>query len=151
MRFQVDMPVFFYIDPEFCDDPKMERVEIITLSYTFFEAKEGMTLPFPSYMSPPSHATAQWCWTWFSHLCRTVFVQIKHPRQTWNENVWNFLIQLNVANCFSFNDWLVGLGAVKGSFFNWCYRNICLLRGIEQWITSGTWFWRNRVCVLYSS
>uniref|UniRef100_A0A1B0CEG9 Cytochrome c oxidase assembly protein COX11, mitochondrial n=1 Tax=Lutzomyia longipalpis TaxID=7200 RepID=A0A1B0CEG9_LUTLO len=33
---EVDMPVFFYIDPEFCEDPKMELVDEITLSYTFF-------------------------------------------------------------------------------------------------------------------
>ncbi|XP_060814045.1 cytochrome c oxidase assembly protein COX11, mitochondrial [Bombus pascuorum] len=47
---EVDMPVFFYIDPEFVDDPKMENVEEIVLSYTFFEAKEGMTFPIPSFM-----------------------------------------------------------------------------------------------------
>ncbi|XP_065161359.1 cytochrome c oxidase assembly protein COX11, mitochondrial [Atheta coriaria] len=47
---QVDMPVFFYIDPEFADDPKMEFVEEITLSYTFFEAKDGIHLPVPSYV-----------------------------------------------------------------------------------------------------
>lgn len=46
---QVDMPVFFYIDPEFVDDPKMEFVDEIVLSYTFFEAKEGLKLPVPSY------------------------------------------------------------------------------------------------------
>lgn len=46
---EVDMPVFFYIDPEFCDDPKMEFVDEITLSYTFFEAKEGLNLQMPSY------------------------------------------------------------------------------------------------------
>ncbi|XP_033117667.1 cytochrome c oxidase assembly protein COX11, mitochondrial-like [Anneissia japonica] len=44
---QVDMPVFFYIDPEFAEDPKMAKVDIITLSYTFFEAKEGLELPDP--------------------------------------------------------------------------------------------------------
>jgi len=33
----VDMPVFFYIDPEFMDDPYMDRVHSITLSYTFFK------------------------------------------------------------------------------------------------------------------
>jgi len=49
---QVDMPVFFYIDPEFCEDPKMERVDIITLSYTFFEAKEGQNLVLPNYFKP---------------------------------------------------------------------------------------------------
>jgi cytochrome c oxidase assembly protein subunit 11 len=49
---QVDMPVFFYIDPEFVNDPKMELVDEITLSYTFFESKEGMNLPLPGYAKP---------------------------------------------------------------------------------------------------
>lgn len=44
------MPVFFYIDPEFVDDPRMEYVDEIVLSYTFFEAKEGFKLPVPSYV-----------------------------------------------------------------------------------------------------
>lgn len=44
------MPVFFYIDPEFTDDPKMEYVDEIVLSYTFFEAKEGLKLPVPTYV-----------------------------------------------------------------------------------------------------
>ena len=43
------MPVFFYIDPEFIDDPKMEFVDTITLSYTFFESKDGLNLPMPTY------------------------------------------------------------------------------------------------------
>jgi len=47
---QVDMPVFFYIDPEFAEDPKMETVDTLTLSYTFFEAKPGLKLPVPSFM-----------------------------------------------------------------------------------------------------
>ncbi|CAL1360749.1 unnamed protein product [Linum trigynum] len=34
---QVDMPVFFYIDPEFETDPKMEGINNIILSYTFFK------------------------------------------------------------------------------------------------------------------
>ncbi|XP_023934590.1 cytochrome c oxidase assembly protein COX11, mitochondrial [Bicyclus anynana] len=46
---KVDMPVFFYIDPEFMEDPRMEYVDEIVLSYTFFEAKEGFKLPVPSY------------------------------------------------------------------------------------------------------
>lgn len=32
----VDMPVFFYIDPEFVNDPNMKGIEQVTLSYTFF-------------------------------------------------------------------------------------------------------------------
>ncbi|KAI5694983.1 hypothetical protein M8J76_007271 [Diaphorina citri] len=46
---EVDMPVFFYIDPEFVEDPRMEEVDNIILSYTFFESKEGFSLPIPSY------------------------------------------------------------------------------------------------------
>ncbi|KAM4662863.1 cytochrome c oxidase assembly protein COX11, mitochondrial [Discoglossus pictus] len=46
---EVDMPVFFFIDPEFAEDPRMARVDTITLSYTFFEAKEGHKLPAPGY------------------------------------------------------------------------------------------------------
>lgn len=32
----VDMPVFFYIDPDFATDPNMKGIDTITLSYTFF-------------------------------------------------------------------------------------------------------------------
>ncbi|XP_019349731.2 cytochrome c oxidase assembly protein COX11, mitochondrial [Alligator mississippiensis] len=46
---EVDMPVFFYIDPEFAEDPKMAKVDLITLSYTFFQAKDGHKLPLPGY------------------------------------------------------------------------------------------------------
>jgi len=42
---EVDMPVFFYIDPEFLEDPNLEKNDIITLSYTFFESKPGLVLP----------------------------------------------------------------------------------------------------------
>lgn len=48
--FKVDMPVFFYIDPEFVEDPKMEFIDEIVLSYTFFESKEGLDIPVPSYV-----------------------------------------------------------------------------------------------------
>ncbi|KAG2535679.1 cytochrome c oxidase assembly protein COX11, mitochondrial-like isoform X1 [Panicum virgatum] len=37
---QIDMPVFFYIDPEFETDPKMEGVNNIVLSYTFFKVND---------------------------------------------------------------------------------------------------------------
>lgn len=47
---QVDMPVFFYIDPEFAEDPKMENVNEIVLSYTFFQAIDGVEIPIPSYL-----------------------------------------------------------------------------------------------------
>ena len=36
---QVDMPVFFYIDPEFATDPWMRDVNQISLHYTFFKSK----------------------------------------------------------------------------------------------------------------
>ena len=39
------MPVFFYIDPEFVEDPAMIKVHTITLSYTLFEAKDNETIP----------------------------------------------------------------------------------------------------------
>lgn len=46
---KVDMPVFFYIDPEFSEDPYLEFCDEITLSYTFFEAKEGFKVPLPQF------------------------------------------------------------------------------------------------------
>ncbi|CAK7564367.1 MAG: Cytochrome c oxidase assembly protein cox11, mitochondrial [Sporothrix epigloea] len=35
----VDMPVFFYLDPDMLTDLNMKGVETVTLSYTFFKAK----------------------------------------------------------------------------------------------------------------
>ena len=37
---EVDMPVFFYIDPDFMEDPKMARYDELILSYTFFQSNE---------------------------------------------------------------------------------------------------------------
>lgn len=37
---KVDMPVLFFIDPEFAEDPNMADVHTITLSYTFFRYKK---------------------------------------------------------------------------------------------------------------
>ncbi len=34
------MPVFFYIDPEFVNDPAMHDVRHAVLSYTFFKTGE---------------------------------------------------------------------------------------------------------------
>merc|ERR1712153_133348 len=50
---QVDLPVFFYIDPEFAEDPAMWNVDEITLSYTFFESKDADGL-VPGQMTPPT-------------------------------------------------------------------------------------------------
>jgi len=36
----VDMPVFFYIDPEFLKDPAMKGIDTITLNYTFFSKSQ---------------------------------------------------------------------------------------------------------------
>lgn len=47
---EVDMPIFFYIDPDFDDDPDLAGVSEIALSYTFFRARQGMTLPLPGFM-----------------------------------------------------------------------------------------------------
>lgn len=38
------MPVFFYIDPEFVEDPSTAKIDTITLSYMLFEAKDEDTL-----------------------------------------------------------------------------------------------------------
>ncbi|CAI8504521.1 unnamed protein product [Pichia kudriavzevii] len=36
---EVDMPLFFFIDPEFSRDPAMRNIEDVVLHYTFFKAK----------------------------------------------------------------------------------------------------------------
>jgi cytochrome c oxidase assembly protein subunit 11 len=38
---EIDMPVFFYIDPKFLDDPAMDNVQSLTLSYTFFRSDDA--------------------------------------------------------------------------------------------------------------
>jgi len=48
---EVDMPVFFFIDPEYDDDPVLADTDDIVLSYTFFRSSEGMTLPLPGFMA----------------------------------------------------------------------------------------------------
>ena len=58
--FQVDMPVFFYIDPDIDDDIYLEDLEQIILSYTFFEAKEGVTLPLPGFPEQKPNANPAW-------------------------------------------------------------------------------------------
>lgn len=49
----VDMPVFFYIDPEFVKDVNMKGIETVTLNYTFFKARydrQGHLAPVPMAM-----------------------------------------------------------------------------------------------------
>ncbi|VBB27676.1 unnamed protein product [Acanthocheilonema viteae] len=44
---QVDLPVFFYIDPDYTSDPDLEYTDSLVLSYTFFESKPDLALPDP--------------------------------------------------------------------------------------------------------
>ncbi|XP_002977639.2 cytochrome c oxidase assembly protein COX11, mitochondrial [Selaginella moellendorffii] len=37
---KIDMPVFFYVDPEFATDPRMDDITNLVLSYTFFKVDE---------------------------------------------------------------------------------------------------------------
>ncbi|KAK9869046.1 hypothetical protein WJX84_007753 [Apatococcus fuscideae] len=37
---KIDMPVFFYVDPEFAQDAKMRGIRHLTLSYTFFQVQD---------------------------------------------------------------------------------------------------------------
>ncbi len=37
---EIDMPVFFFLDPEIAEDPAMRSLKCITLSYTFFKTGE---------------------------------------------------------------------------------------------------------------
>uniref|UniRef100_A0A8C4Q975 Cytochrome c oxidase assembly protein COX11, mitochondrial n=1 Tax=Eptatretus burgeri TaxID=7764 RepID=A0A8C4Q975_EPTBU len=46
---EVDLPVFFYIDPDFVDDPRLIGVDTITLSYTFFQARQGHVPTLPGF------------------------------------------------------------------------------------------------------
>lgn len=69
----IDMPVFFYIDPEFALDQRLNGVNHITLSYTFFKVdeedyaeEEGElpsasvgALPLPAAAAAATAATAQ--------------------------------------------------------------------------------------------
>jgi len=37
---EIDMPVFFFLDPKLLNDPKMDQVKEVTLSYMFFQSSD---------------------------------------------------------------------------------------------------------------
>lgn len=49
----VDMPVLYYIDPAFLNDPDAAKVEEITLSYTFFPVEAGPVRTALARPTPP--------------------------------------------------------------------------------------------------
>lgn len=51
-RETVDMPVFFYIDPEFATDRRLKNVDHLTLSYVFFKTGEVPTMPDGTELTP---------------------------------------------------------------------------------------------------
>ncbi|CAO3631478.1 unnamed protein product [Cunninghamella blakesleeana] len=52
----VDMPVFFFIDPDFLNDPYMKDVTTITLGYTLFNAKHA---PHLAPITPTLQSSSQ--------------------------------------------------------------------------------------------
>ncbi|KAK4685642.1 cytochrome c oxidase assembly protein subunit 11, partial [Tremellales sp. Uapishka_1] len=38
---EVDLPVFFFIDRDICDDPQLDNLDDVVLSYTFFKARRN--------------------------------------------------------------------------------------------------------------
>ena len=53
----VDMPVLFFIDPAFADDPALEEVTTITLSYTFYPLDSvGLERAMEAFYNQPGSA-----------------------------------------------------------------------------------------------
>ena len=59
---EVDMPVFFYIDPDIVDDPNLEHVDTITLSYTFFQPPAIEMDDFKDYISMNTDISVDGSW-----------------------------------------------------------------------------------------
>ncbi|GAA5990780.1 hypothetical protein JCM5350_004640 [Sporobolomyces pararoseus] len=58
---EVDLPVFFFIDRDFVDDPLMKDVREVTLSYTFFRARRdshGNLVPSEGPLAVPGSVPA---------------------------------------------------------------------------------------------
>ncbi|BGP25761.1 cytochromec oxidase assembly protein COX11 [Rhodotorula toruloides] len=58
---EVDLPVFFFIDRDFVDDPLMKDVREVTLSYTFFRARRdsyGNLVPSEGPLAVPNSVPA---------------------------------------------------------------------------------------------
>ncbi|CAK9441174.1 uncharacterized protein LODBEIA_P50430 [Lodderomyces beijingensis] len=55
---EVDMPVFFFIDPDFAKDPGMRNIDDIVLHYSFFKAaySEGELAAVPAAAAPVGSA-----------------------------------------------------------------------------------------------
>lgn len=57
---KIDMPIFFYVDPEFAADRRLKNVSQLTLSYTFFKvSEEGQEEEEAAAVMPPGDAAAR--------------------------------------------------------------------------------------------
>ena len=54
---EVELPIFFYIDPDYAKDPLLENVHNIVLHYTFHESKEALKLPFIETLAKKHYST----------------------------------------------------------------------------------------------
>lgn len=66
------LQIFFYVDPAFLDDPAMENVKSLTLSYTFFRTGEPEVLDIANEYQKREAASA---------LARSQLARIQAPEQ----------------------------------------------------------------------